>query len=41
MSQQSNLPARTNTVKSVQALLDQNKNQFQLVLPKTLSLDRF
>lgn len=39
--QNKNLPARTNTVKSVQALLDQNKNQFQLVLPKTLSLDRF
>ncbi|MCZ7405385.1 MAG: recombinase RecT [Candidatus Methanoperedens sp.] len=36
-----NLPARTGTVKSVQGLLEKNKKQFQLVLPKTLSLDRF
>ena len=40
MYQQSNLPARTNTVNSVQELLKKHKNQFAMVLPKSLSVDR-
>jgi len=36
-----NLPATTGTIKSLQMLLEKNKNQFGMVLPKSLPLDRF
>ncbi len=41
MEENMNLPATTQTVKSLQTLLDKNKNQFAMVLPKSLPLDRF
>jgi recombination protein RecT len=41
MEENRNLPAITQTVKSLQMLLEKNKNQFAMVLPKTLPLDRF
>ncbi len=41
MEENRNLPATTGTVKSLQALLEKNRNQFAMVLPKSLPLDRF
>jgi recombination protein RecT len=41
MQEERNLPATTQTIKSLQLLLDKNKNQFAMVLPKNLPLDRF
>lgn len=39
--QQSNLPAVTGTIKSLQTLLKEQEKQFAMVLPKTLGIDRF
>ena len=41
MAENRNLPATTNTIKTLQTLLKAQEKQFAMVLPKTLGIDRF